>query len=77
MEFQLNVKHIAANEAGLDTFMTYIKDNYSTVVTGAMASSVGLKCQITIVFPTYAEVLTTIQTLKGQFTIEYTFQFNP
>ena len=76
VEYQLNVYHLAENEAGLNTFLVYIKDNMGTCVTGAEANSLTLKCQATFTFATYNELVSAVTEFKTQFTIDYSLQVN-
>ena len=76
LEFQLNIYHQAENEAGLNTFLVYIKDNMGDSVTGAQANSITLKCDATFTFATYNELVSAIIQLKGQFDINYSLQVN-
>jgi len=77
MEFQLNVSHTAENEAGLNTFLVFIKDSYPTVITGATADSEFLKCGATLVFEAYTDAVTAVGAIKSAFTIHYKLQVNP
>lgn len=77
MEFQLNIHYIAANEGGLNTFLVFVKDNYAAEVAGVSANSKGLKCQATLVFLDYSNMVAAVIAFKGQFAIEYNMQGNP
>ena len=76
MEYQLTIYHEAENEAGLNTFLVYIKDNLADSVRNAMANSITLKCQAEFVFPTYTELVSTVVQIKEQFVIDYSLQVN-
>ena len=76
VEFQLNIYHEAANEAGLNTFLVYVKDNLGDSVTGASANSITLKCEATFTFATYNELVSTVVQIKEQFAIDYSLQVN-
>jgi len=76
VEYQLNVYHLAENEAGLNTFLVYIKDHMVGSVTGADANSLTLKCQATFTFETYAELVAAVQAFKTEFAIDYSLQVN-
>ena len=76
VDFQLNVYHEAANEAGLNAFLVYMKDNYPTVIQGAAAHSKNLKCSALFVFTVYTEMVAAVQDIKANFDIEYNLQVN-
>ena len=76
VEFQLNIWRITENEAGLNTFLVYIKDNMGESVTGASANSLTLKCDATFTFATYNELVSAVTQLKGEFDINYSLQVN-
>ena len=76
MEFQLNIYHTAENEAGLNIFLVYIKDNMGDSVAGANANSITLKCQATFTFATYNELVSAVVAVKEQFAIDYSLQVN-
>jgi len=76
MEFQLSVYHQAENEAGLNTFLVYMKDNMGDSIKGASANSITLKCEATFTFVTYTELVTAVIQFKQQFAIDYSLQVN-
>ena len=76
VQYQLNVYHLAANEAGLNTFLVYIKDTMAESVSGASANSITLKCEATFTFVTYTELVTAVIQFKQQFAIDYSLQVN-
>lgn len=71
MEFQLNIQHTAANEAGLLTFLTFIKDTYAAEVHNASAASETLQCQCTLVLASLPASVAAVTAFKAQFTITY------
>ena len=76
MEYQLTIYHEAENEAGLNAFLVYIKDNMADSVAGASANSITLKCEATFMFVTYPELVTAVTQFKEHFTIDYSLQVN-
>ena len=76
VQYQLNVYHLAANEAGLNAFLVYIKDNMGDSVAGAQANSITLKCEATFTFATYTELVSAVIMFKQNFTIDYSLQVN-
>lgn len=74
MEFQVTIQHTAANEAGLLTFLTFVKDTYPAYIHSAFATKDGaddMKCGCTLVLGTLAACVTAIQAFKAQFSISY------
>jgi len=76
VDYRLNVYHTAANEAGLNAFLIFIKDNYVSVIRGAGANSKDLECSAMFMFDNYTDMVNTVVALKGQFEIEYNLQVN-
>ena len=76
VDFQLTVKHTAVNEAGMNTFLVFVKDNYPTVVQSAQANSENLYCQTDLVFTAYNDAVNAVQAFKAQFSIQYILQVN-
>ena len=76
VQYQLNVWRTAENEAGLNSFLVYIKDNMGDSVSGASANSLTLKCDATFTFETYNELVTAVTQFKAQFAIDYSLQVN-
>ena len=75
--FKLSVTHNAENEAGLATFLLYIKDTFATCVLGATADSENKHCHATLEFINFEDVISAVQALKAQFTITYRLSYEP
>jgi len=74
---KLSVTHNAENEAGLATFLLYIKDTFTVHVLGATADSENKHCHTTLQFENFNDVLAAVQALKTQFTITYRLSYEP
>ena len=72
MQFKTNIRHNAADEAGLLAWLTYIRDNVTgTIIDGSVESN-SLFCNVTILNDTIQAAVATIQGFQNEFTdIQY------
>jgi len=76
MKFILQVNHKAENEAGLNSFLVFIKDNLAANVVRFSAESETLLCGAEFSFDEYNAVVSAVQAFRAAFTIGYIVKGN-
>lgn len=71
MKFILQINHKAEDEAGLNAFLVFLKDNLAAFIEHASAESETLLCSTELEFTEYSEAVTAVQSIRSAFTIGY------
>jgi len=76
MEFRLTIRFKAEDETQMAGFFQFIENNYPATAVGGSADSEALQCHATIVLPTLAATITTVQAFKDVFTMSYKLEIS-
>lgn len=71
MQFKINIRHNAENEAGLLAWLTYIRDSHPTQVQDASVESQSLSCNVKLVVETINDAVAAIQGFRENFEVQY------
>lgn len=69
VEYQIYGTIIASDDAEMLSDLTWLKDNYGTIIVDANARNTGteIKTDFSLIEPTFNEAVTTLNALKSQY----------